>query len=90
VTGGIVKLGFAESNQTARAVVPSLKTIVLVGDAWDRQVTNRHWKDEILTATTGLNVIEIVGLPMAEICKRVAELPRGQHDHLRRLTRGLC
>ena len=75
VTGGIVKMGLADAVKTARAVVPGLKTVVLVGDDWDRQVIYRHWKDEIPTATVGLNVIEMLGLTMEEIRKRVAQLP---------------
>jgi hypothetical protein len=37
VTGTIVKLGLADTIAAARAVVPDLRTIVFVGDAWDRQ-----------------------------------------------------
>ncbi len=75
VTGTIVKLGLADSITVARAVVPELKTIALVGDQWDRQVIFRNWKDELPTAAGGLNVVEIVGQTMREIRRRVAELP---------------
>jgi signal transduction histidine kinase len=75
VTGTIVKLGLANSIAVARAVVPELKTIALVGDQWDRQVIFRNWKDELPTAAAGLNVVEIVGQTMREIRSRVAELP---------------
>jgi hypothetical protein len=87
VTGGIVKLGLAESIKTARAVVPGLKTIVLVGDAWDRQVIFDDWRDEIAAVAAGLNVVEIIGLTMPEIRKRVAEFTGGQRYHLRQLMR---
>jgi signal transduction histidine kinase len=75
VTGGIVRLGLADSIAAARAVVPHLKTIAIVGDAWDRQVVFRNWKDQIATAAAGLDVVEIVGLKMTEIRERVARLP---------------
>src|SRR5260370_13768209 len=75
VTGGIVRLGLADTIAAARAVVPDLKTIVFVGDAWDRQVTFRNWDDEISTAANGFKVVEIIGLTMAETRKKVAELP---------------
>ncbi len=75
VTGEIVKLPLADLIAAARAVVPGVKTVVLVGDAWDRQVIFRNWKEEIPAATSGLNVIEMIGLTMAEIRRRVAELP---------------
>jgi len=64
VTGTIVKLGLADSITVARAVVPELKTIALVGDQWDRQVIFQNWKDELPTAAAGLNVVEIVGQTM--------------------------
>ncbi len=77
VTGGIVKLGLADMIAVARVVVPDLKEIAFVGDAWDRQVVFRNWPDEISTAANGLKVVEIIGLPMKEIRRRVAELPDG-------------
>jgi signal transduction histidine kinase len=75
VTGGVVRLALADSIKAARAVVPDLDSIVLVGGAWDHQVSFRNWKDEIPAAAAGLNVIEIIGLTMAETRKRVAALP---------------
>lgn len=75
VTGTLVKLSLVDSIAAARAVVPELKTIALVGDQWDQQVIFRNWKDELPTAAAGLNVVEIVGQTMREIRRRVAELP---------------
>jgi signal transduction histidine kinase len=75
VTGTIVKLRLADSIAVARAVVPELKTIVLIGDQWDRQVVFRNWKHELPVAAAGLNVVEIVGQTMREIQGRVADLP---------------
>ncbi len=75
VTGTIVKLRLADSIAVARAVVPELKTIVLIGDQWDRQFVFRNWKYELPVAAAGLNVVEIVGQTMREIRSRVAELP---------------
>jgi signal transduction histidine kinase len=39
------------------------------------KVIFRNWDDEIPTAANGLNVVEIMGLTMAETRKKVAELP---------------
>jgi signal transduction histidine kinase len=75
VTGTIVKLRLADSIAVARTVVPELKTIVLIGDQWDRQVVFRNWKHELPVAAAGLNVVEIVGQTMRDIRSRVAELP---------------
>jgi signal transduction histidine kinase len=75
VTGVIVKNPLTGAIEAARAVVPGLDTVALVGDAWDRQVLFRHWNDEIPAATSGLKVIDLVGQKMSDIRQRVADLP---------------
>src|SRR5262245_3788972 len=75
VTGVIVRKPLAGAVKVARTVVPGLDTIVFVGDDWDRQVLFGHWDEELSAATPGLNVIDLVGQKMADIRKRVAELP---------------
>jgi signal transduction histidine kinase len=75
VTGVVIRNSLADAITSARAVVPGLDTIVLVGDSWDRQSLFRHWGDEIPAATSGLKVIDLVGLKMPEILKQVADLP---------------
>lgn len=75
VTGVVTKNSLVGAIKAARAVVPGLDTVVMVGDSWDRQALFRHWGEEIPAATTGLTVIDLVGQKMSEIRKRVAELP---------------
>jgi signal transduction histidine kinase len=75
VTGVVIRNSLADAIKAARAVVPDLDTIALVGDAWDRQVLFSHWNDEIPVATTGLNVIDLIGRKMSDIRKQVAQLP---------------
>lgn len=75
VTGVVVRIALAGAVKAARAVVPGLDTVVLVGDDWKRQVLFRHWDEEIPAATAGLQVIDLVGQKMADVRKRVAELP---------------
>src|SRR5215470_1604356 len=75
VTGVVIRNSLTGAIRAARAVVPRLDTIVLVGDAWDRQVLFGHWNEELPAATSGLEVIDLVGQKMADIRKRVAELP---------------
>jgi signal transduction histidine kinase len=75
VTGVTIRNSLADAIKIARAVVPGLDTIVLVGDNWGRQALFRHWGEEIPVATSGLEVIDLVGQKMSEILKRVAELP---------------
>lgn len=75
VTGSVVTLKLSDAIKTAHAVVPHLKSIVLVGGAWDRQAVFGNWKNEVLTAAAGLDVIDITGLSMKETRERVAALP---------------
>jgi signal transduction histidine kinase len=75
VTGVAVRNSLAGAVKIARAAVPDLDTIVLIGDSWDRQSLFRHWGEEIPAATSGLKVIDLVGKKMSEILRRVAELP---------------
>jgi signal transduction histidine kinase len=75
VTGVIIRIPLAGAVKVARAVAPGLDTIVFVGDDWNRQVLFGHWDEEISAATSGLNVIDLVGQKIADIRKRVAELP---------------
>ena len=74
-TGGTVRLRLADSISAARAAVPDLNNIVLVGDDWNRQAVFYRWKQDIGKAAAGLRVTELVGLTMTELRKRVAALP---------------
>jgi hypothetical protein len=75
VTGGTVELHLADAIRAARAVVPDLNRIVFVGDDWDRQVVFKSWKEEIPAAAAGLELTQLVGLPMGELQRRLSELP---------------
>jgi len=75
VTGGTVRIRLQDTIEAARAVVPDLDTIFLVGDPWDSQVIFHNWKDQIHSAAAGLSVVELVGLKMRELRERVAVLP---------------
>jgi signal transduction histidine kinase len=75
VTGVVVRNPLTGAIRVARGVVPGLDTVALVGDDWDRQVLFGHWGEEIPAATSGLKVIDMVGQKMADIKKRVADLP---------------
>ena len=59
----------------ARAVVPGLKRIALVGDPPERQTNYRNFKKEIPVAAADLEFIDLTGLAMTELKKRVATLP---------------
>jgi signal transduction histidine kinase len=75
VTGVIVQLPLADEIKAARAVVPDLDTIALVGDGWDGLVVYRNWGREAGNGAIDLKVIEIVGQKLSDIRRQVAELP---------------
>ena len=74
VTGVIMKFRLSDMMASARAVVPDLKRVAFVGDAWETQSAYRQWKDEIPTVTKGLEVTDLTGLPMRELREKVAVL----------------
>ena len=59
----------------AQALVPGLKRIALVGDPLERQTYRRHFKQELPIFAGDLGIIDLTGLPMSELRKRVAVLP---------------
>jgi signal transduction histidine kinase len=75
VTGSLLRLRFSDMMIVARALVPNLKRIALVGGPWELQTVFRHFEEEVTAATTGVEVIDLVGLPLAEVRTRVASLP---------------
>jgi signal transduction histidine kinase len=75
VTGRGLKMRLQDSVSTARSVVPDLKRIAIVGDALDTQPVFAHFKQELPSAADNLEVIDLTGLPMSELRRRVAVLP---------------
>ncbi len=75
VTGSILKLNFKDMMIAARAVVHDLERIVILGEPWERQTFNRNIPNEIPTAAADVEVLDLTGVPMRQLRKRVAELP---------------
>src|SRR5689334_2971788 len=61
---------------TAKALVPGLKRIAVVGDPFEEQTYRRHYKNELPTIDKEVEFIDLTGLPMDELRKRVATLPK--------------
>jgi signal transduction histidine kinase len=74
-TGTIYQLPFRNTVATAQALVPNLKRIALVGDPWEHQAFRRHYQEQIPAFAAQFEFIDLIGLPIAEIRKRVAVLP---------------
>ena len=75
VTGTTINITLGEMVATARALVPDLRHIALVGDLLDNLPAYRHFKEEIPTAARGLDLIDLTGLTMEDLRRRVAVLP---------------
>src|SRR5262249_14873652 len=75
VTGAVYQFPFRNMVTAARALVPGLKRIVLVGDAWEQQSVRTHYQAEIPTFAAQMEFIDLIGRPLAEVRHRVAVLP---------------
>ena len=75
VTGTTYQLTFRDAVASARMLVPSLKRMAIVGDPFERQAVRSHFKQEVPAFATELELIDLMGLPMTELRKRVAALP---------------
>jgi signal transduction histidine kinase len=60
---------------TAKALVPGLKRIAVVGDPLEGQTYRHHFKEEFLAVDKDVELIDLTGLPMNDLRKRVATLP---------------
>jgi len=75
VTGRTSAVKFQDFLNAARVVVPDLQRIAIVGDRWDKQTAYRHLQQEIPAPSAAFGIIDLVGLPMRELKRRVAVLP---------------
>jgi signal transduction histidine kinase len=75
VTGTTINITLGELVVAARALVPNLKRIAIVGDSLDNLPAYRHFKQEIPIVTRDLEFIDLTGLTMADLRKRVTALP---------------
>lgn len=75
VTGILYERTFRNIVTSAQALLPNLRRIALVGDAWEHQAVRRHYREEIVAFTSEFEFIDLLGLPMSEIRKRVSTLP---------------
>jgi signal transduction histidine kinase len=75
VTGTVLQLRLSNMVTAARALVPSLKQIALVGDPYERQPFRRHYTQELSQLAKEFKIIDLMGLPMGELKGRVAALP---------------
>jgi signal transduction histidine kinase len=81
VTGTTIQLSLHDMIAMARVVMPALERIAMVGQPFDDSSIYRNFKQDLLTYrrtrlfNAALEVIDLTGLPMADVRKRVAVLP---------------
>jgi signal transduction histidine kinase len=75
VTGTVLRRTLAYGLTTARALVPQLKRIALVGDPPERQRFQRPYLKEFPAFAAQLELIDLTGLPMSDLIARVSALP---------------
>jgi signal transduction histidine kinase len=75
VTGTTIQRPISYALVTGKALVPGLKRIAVVGDPLEEQTYRRHYKKELPVITEEVEFIDLTGLPMSELRKRVAALP---------------
>ncbi len=65
----------AQLLTAARAVVPDLNHVVLVGEAWKNPLTYGVWKQDFAAAMPDLDVTDLSGAVLREVRDRLAALP---------------
>jgi signal transduction histidine kinase len=75
ITGTTIKRAIGHALITAKALVPGLKRIAIVGDPLEDQTYRRHYKNDLLAIDKHAELVDLTGLPMDELRNRVATLP---------------
>jgi signal transduction histidine kinase len=75
VTGTTVRARTRNVLITARALVPGLRRIAVVGDPLEEQPHRRQQKKELPSIDKEVELVDLTGLPMKELLWRVATLP---------------
>jgi signal transduction histidine kinase len=73
-TGIFVQKTFANMVKAARTIIPNLKRLVLVGNPFEGAVYYSQFAREIPELSVEFEIVDLMGLPVAEIRQRVAAL----------------
>jgi signal transduction histidine kinase len=75
VTGHAIRLSLKSYVDVARALIPDLAQIVLVGDPLERQTFRQEFAVELPSLASTVTLVNLLGLPLADVTHRVASLP---------------
>jgi signal transduction histidine kinase len=88
VTGTTIRRTIRDALVTAKAFVPGLKRIAIVGDSLEEQTYRRHYKNELRAIDKDVELVDLTGLPMNELRNQIAALPKDAAIFYTRLTVG--
>jgi signal transduction histidine kinase len=88
VTGTTIRRTIRDALVTAKAFIPRLKRLAIVGDPLEQQTYRRHYKNEFSAIDREVELVDLTGLPMNELRSRVAALPKDTAIFYTRLTLG--
>jgi signal transduction histidine kinase len=74
-TGVTAKLSLASMLQAAKALVPGLSSVALVGDALEQQPFRWQFEHELPLSDPQLTLIDLLGQPINKVKDRIASLP---------------
>ncbi len=76
VTGTTFRLKLSQMVEAAKAVVPNLQSVAIVGDAFEHLVPYRHLQHELpAIAAAGIQITDLTAMPLRYVRRRVADLP---------------
>jgi signal transduction histidine kinase len=75
ITGQVIRFRFQDMLSAARAVVPHLERVAIVGEPLRTQPIFAHLTGEMAAAKDGVKVLDLTGLPMRRLRERLASLP---------------
>ncbi len=76
VTGVTFRLRLEDMADMARRLIPDLRYLALVGDRLGSNNWWRHYGEDRAAVESRVAVIDLTGLPMAELKERVSRLPQ--------------
>jgi len=74
-TGFFVHKTFANMVKAGQMIVPNLKRLVLVGNPFEGAVYYPQFAKEIRELSVAFEIVDLMGLPVSQIRRRVATLP---------------
>jgi signal transduction histidine kinase len=75
ITGRTMRAPLSDSASVARAIVPGLKRLAIVGDPPERQFIRNRAPEELELLAAEFELIDLTRLTMAQLKQRVASLP---------------